>query len=116
MIVLDERAWRSRFAADPGVVGRTVRLNGVPHTVVGVVPADVRFPDTTVALFVPSKLTPADRALRAGYFMYVVARLKADVTLAQARADMTALARQLGREFPRSNGRTGVTVAPCLTT
>lgn len=43
--------------------------------------------------------------------MYVVARLKPDVSLAQARADMTSLARQLGREFPRSNGRTGVTVA-----
>jgi putative ABC transport system permease protein len=60
---------------------------------------------------VPSKLTPSDRELRAGYFVYVVARLKPDVTLPQAQADMTALARQLGREFPRSNGRTGVTVA-----
>jgi putative ABC transport system permease protein len=111
VVVLDERAWRSRFAADPGVVGRTVHLNGIPHTVVGVVPSDFRFPDKTVALFVPSRLSPADRALRDGYFMYVVARLKPDVTMAQAQADMTALARQLGREFPRSNGRTGVTVA-----
>jgi len=109
--VLDERAWRSRFAADADVVGRTIRLNGVPHTVVGVVPADFRFPDKTVTLFIPSKLTPVERELRSGYFMYVVARLKPDVSLAQAQADMTALARQLGREFPRSNGRTGVTVA-----
>ncbi|HEV8392769.1 MAG TPA: ABC transporter permease [Vicinamibacterales bacterium] len=111
VVVLDERAWRSRFAADAGVVGRTVHLNGVPHTVVGVVPADFRFPDRRVALFIPSKLTPVERELRSGYFMYVVARLKPEVSLAQAQADMTALARQLGREFPRSNGRTGVTVA-----
>jgi len=111
VVLLDERVWRSRFAADAGVVGRTVRLNGVPHSVVGVVPADFRFPDQTVALFIPSKLTPADRELRAAYFMYVVARMKPDVSLAQAQADMTALAQQLGREFPRSNGRTGVTVA-----
>ena len=111
VVVLDERAWRSRFAADPGVVGRTIRLNGAPHTVVGVVPADFRFPDKTVALFVPSKLTPTDRELRASYFMYVVARLKPGVTMAQAQSDMTGIARQLGREFPRSNARTGVTVA-----
>jgi len=111
VVVLDERAWRARFAADAGVVGRTVRLNGMPHTVVGVVPADFRFPDKTVALFIPSKLTPVERELRSGYFMYVVARLKPDVSLAQAQADMTALARQLAREFPGSNGRTGVTVS-----
>ena len=111
VVVLDERAWRSRFAADPGVVGRTIRLNGAPHTVVGVVPADFRFPDKTVALFVPSKLTPTDRELRASYFMYVVARLKPGVTMAQAQSDMTGVARQLGREFPRPNARTGVTVA-----
>jgi predicted permease len=111
VVVLDERAWRSRFAADPGVVGRTIHLNGLPHTVVGVVPADFRFPDKTVGLWVPAKLTPVERTLRAGYFMYVVARLKPGVSLAQAQADMTTLARQLGREFPRSNARTSVTVA-----
>jgi putative ABC transport system permease protein len=111
VVVVDERVWRSRFAADPGVVGRTVRLNNIPHTVVGVVPADFRFPDQTIGMFVPSKLTPAERGLRGGYFMYVVARLKPDITLAQAQSDMTALARQLGREFPQSNGRTSVTVA-----
>jgi putative ABC transport system permease protein len=111
VVVLDERAWRSRFAGDPGVVGRTIHLNGLPHTVVGIVPADFRFPDRTVGLWVPAKLTPTERALRFGYFMYVVARLKPDVTLAQAQADMSVLARQLGREFPLTNGRTDVTVA-----
>jgi len=111
VVVLDERVWRSRLASDAGVVGRTIHLNGVPHTIVGVVPADFRFPDNTVTLFIPSKLTPQDRELRSGYFMYVVARLKPDVTLAQAQADMTTIAGQLGREFPRSNGRTGVSVS-----
>jgi len=111
VVVLDDRVWRSRFAADPGVVGRTIHLNGEPRTVVGVVPADFRFPDKTVALWVPAKLTPAELELRGSYFMYVVARLKPDVSLAQSQADMDTVARQLGREFPRSNGRSGVTVA-----
>ena len=111
VVVIDERAWRARFAADPAVVGRTIRLNGLPHTVVGVVPADFRFPDKNASLWVPAKFTPVELELRSGYFMYAVARLKPGVTVAQAQADMTALARQLGREFPQSNGRTGVTVA-----
>jgi putative ABC transport system permease protein len=93
------------------VVGRPIRLNGLPHTVVGVVPADFRFPNKTASLWVPAKFTPTELEFRSGYFMYVVARLKPGASLAQAQADMSAVATQLGREFPRSNGRTGVTVA-----
>jgi predicted permease len=111
VVVLDERVWRSRFAADPAIVGRTVRLNGLPHTVAGIVPADFRFPNRDASLWVPAKFTPAELELRSGYFMYVVARLNPGVTMAQAQADMTGLARQLGREFPQSNSTTGVTVA-----
>jgi predicted permease len=111
VVVLDERVWRSRFAADPAVVGQTVRLNGLPHTVAGIVPADFRFPNKDASLWVPAKFTPTERELRLGYFMYVVARLNPGVTMAQAQADMTGLARQLGREFPQSNSTTGVTVA-----
>jgi putative ABC transport system permease protein len=111
VVVLDERVWRTRFAADPRLVGQTVRLNGLPHTVAGIVPADFRFPDKGASLWVPAKFTPVELQLRSGYFMYVIARLQAGVTLAQAQADMSALSRQLGREFPQSNGRTGATVA-----
>jgi predicted permease len=111
VVVLDERVWRARFAADPAIVGRTVRLNGLPHTVAGIVPADFRFPNKDASLWVPAKFTPTELELRAGYFLYVVARLNPGVTMAQAQADMTGLARQLGREFPQSNSTTGVTVA-----
>jgi putative ABC transport system permease protein len=109
--VLDERVWRSGFAGDTGVVGRTIYLNGIPRTVVGVVPADFRFPAPTVSLWVPAKFTPAELAVRSAYYMYVVARMKADVTLAQAQADMTSIAGQLALEAPGGRGRTGVTVA-----
>ena len=111
VVVLDERLWRSRFAADSTLVGRTIRLNGLPRTVVGIVPADFRFPAPTVSLWVPAKLTPQERAQRSAYYLYVVARLKTGVGLAQAQADMTAVGQQLGRELPQSNARTGVTVA-----
>ena len=109
--VLDERVWRSSFAGDAGVVGRTIYLNGIPRTVVGVVPADFRFPAPTVSLWVPAKFTPAELEVRSAYYMYVVARMKPDVTLAQAQADMTGIAGQLALEFPGGGGRTAVTVA-----
>ena len=85
VVVIDERMWRSRFAADPAVVGRPIRLNGLPHTVVGVVPADFRFPNKTASLWVPAKFTPIELELRSGYFMYVVARLKPGVTWRRPR-------------------------------
>jgi hypothetical protein len=69
VVVLNDRAWRAQFGADPGVVGRTIRLNGLPHTVVGVVPADFRFPDQTVSLWVPAKFSPTELATRSAYFM-----------------------------------------------
>jgi predicted permease len=111
VVVIDERVWRTRFAADPALVGRTIRLNGLPHTVAGIVPADFRFPNKDASLWVPAKFTPVELQLRSGYFMYVVARLNAGVSLEQAQADMDNLSQQLAREFPQSNGRTGVTVA-----
>ena len=111
VVVIDERIWRARFAADPDLVGRTVHLNGLPHTVVGVVPADFRFPSPTVSLWVPARLTPAELETRSAYFMYVLARLKPGVSLAQAQADMSAIGRQLGREFPPTNARTAVAVS-----
>jgi predicted permease len=111
VVVLDERVWRTRFAADPAIVGRIIRLNGLPHTVAGVVPADFRFPNKEASLWVAAKFTTVELELRSGYFMYVVARLKAGVTLPQAQADMDGLSRRLAQEFPRSNGRTKATVA-----
>ena len=110
VVVLDERVWRSRFAADPAIVGRTIRLNDLPHTVAGIVPADFRFPNKDASLWVPAKFTPTELELRSGYFLYVVARLSPGVAMAQAQADMTGLAGQLAREFPQSNSTTGVTV------
>jgi predicted permease len=111
VVVIDEPLWRSRFGADPALVGRQVLLNGLAHTVVGVVPADFRFPSKTASIWLPARFTATELSLRDGYFFYVVARMKAGVTLTQAQADMTAVSQQLARDFPASNRRTTVTVA-----
>jgi putative ABC transport system permease protein len=101
--------WRSRFGADPGLVGRTINLNGLAHTVVGVVPADFQFPNKNAALWVPARFTPRELAERSTYLFYVAARLKPGVSLTQARAEMATIGRRLAQEYPPSNE--GVNVA-----
>ncbi|HVS13927.1 MAG TPA: ABC transporter permease [Thermoanaerobaculia bacterium] len=110
--VVNERLWRSRFGGDPGLVGRTIVLNELAHTVVGVVPPDFQFPDQDAAVWLPAKFTPEELAQSSAYVMSVVARLAPTVTLAQARAEMTAIGERLAVERPGTNQDVGVAVAP----
>jgi len=106
VVVLDARIWRSLFGGDPGVVGRTILLNGLPHTVVGVVPSDFQFPVTNPGLWVPARFTQAELAVRTSYVMYVVARLKPGIDVRTAQAEMTTIAQRLAQAFASNKGVT----------
>jgi putative ABC transport system permease protein len=109
VVVMSEQLWRMRFGGDPTLIGRDIRLNGFPHTVVGVVPAHVRFsrPASIWSLLRP---LPADqRGLR---IWQGVGRLKRGVTLESAQADLSVIADQLAREFPATNKDRGVRIEP----
>ena len=108
VIVLSDALWRRRFAGDPTAVGRTVQLDGVTRTVVGVLPPEARVADADA--FVPLGLDPARRSGRGAHFLSVTGRLRPGVTLEQARADMAAFAARTGRENPDSYRRRGVVV------
>src|SRR5262252_5846933 len=99
VVVLDARIWRSLFGGDSGVVGRTVLLNGLPHTVVGVVPSDFQFPVKNAGLWVPARFTEQELAVRTSYVMDVVARLRPDVDLRTSQAEMSTIAQRLALEF-----------------
>jgi len=111
VVVISERFWRSRFAADPTLIGRAITLDGQLRTVIGVVPADfqVFFPSDCWMLLRPSPRVAAQRRSR---YMQVVARLKADVTLEQARADMGLVAENISRLSPETNKDWSVTIEP----
>jgi putative ABC transport system permease protein len=109
-VVLSEGLWRARFGADTNVVGRAIILNGLPHAVVGIVAPDFQFPDKNAALWVAARLTPAELAVNSSYFLYVVARLKPDVSQAAAQSELAAIARQLAVDEPRSDGGVGISV------
>ncbi len=100
-VVMSERVWRRHFAADPRVIGRTVRMNGRVRTIVGVMPDAFRFPERS-DFFTP--FTTGDTTdTRSGHYVSTVARLAPGATLEQASAELAVISRDLAREYPASN-------------
>jgi putative ABC transport system permease protein len=74
-IVLSDGMWRTLFAADTGVLGRTILLSDTPHTIVGVMPPQFMFPSRATRYWIPLRFTPKDREDRGNYYLHVVGRL-----------------------------------------
>jgi putative ABC transport system permease protein len=114
VVVVSEGFWFRRLGGDPAAVGRTITLDGAPHLVVGVVPSDFRFPGGDIDVFVPTTWAPDVLAQDGAYYWYLVAKLRADVSLEAARAEMNAVAAALRAESP-SRG-IAVTITPLRAT
>jgi predicted permease len=112
LVVISHRLWQGRLAGDPGVLGRTLRLNDESYAVIGVMPPGFHFPDSSSDYWVPIGLTPQLAARRNSHFLHVVGRLLTDRSWADARADMNGVAAQLASEYPASNARVGISVSP----
>ena len=109
LAVISYALWLNRFHRDEHVVGSSIVLDRKVYTIIGVMPRDFEFPINPgrldqAQLWVPTSFTPEDvGADSAGFFGYhIVARLKDDVTLAQAAADADRVAQQIMRDFPVS--------------
>ena len=116
VVVLTYGLWQRRFGADPSLVGRSISLDGEPYTVVGVMPAGFRFApfwQTRAEMFVPLRLAHRMNS-RDGRSLRLFARLKEGVTVAQAQAEMSAVAASLERSYPQTNTGLGITVRPLL--
>jgi predicted permease len=95
--ILGDGLWRRRFGADDGIIGKKITLNGVPHTVVGIMPAGFEYygpPD----IIMPMRVNPASR--NEGYNWTVIGRLKRGVTADQARSETLALFDKFGALYP----------------
>ena len=110
VVVLTHRTWVRRFAADPAIVGRTIRLNARPFTVVGVLPDAFEAPLVwgPLEFIVPFAIQPAFRTQRADGWLQGVARLKPGVTLRQARAELNLLGDRLVQAYPKENDGRGL--------
>ncbi|MFZ0085462.1 MAG: ABC transporter permease [Candidatus Acidiferrales bacterium] len=116
-IVLGYGLWQRLFGSDRNVAGRTVHINGHPFTVIGVAPRS--FYGTIVGVdaqyFVPMMMQPVvlpgeDLEQRAPTFVHIMGRLRPDTTVAQAQAEMSAIAEHLQKEYPNPNTAEGVGV------
>src|SRR5688572_26266349 len=99
VFVMAYKMWLSRYNLDPGVLGRTFVLNGVPTTCVGVMPQ--RFTKLGADLWRPVALSRGDPQIARRFFMFQ-ARLKPDVTFEQATADIEVIARRLAQVYPKN--------------
>lgn len=102
VVILRNDLWRSRFGRTPSIIGATVRLNGVPTVVIGVMPDDFSFPENQ-ALWIP--LVPTEAALQRDtfYARYAFGRLAQGATRESAAAEMETIGRQLASTYPNTN-------------
>ena len=110
LVVLNEAFWRSRFNADPDLIGRDIRLDGTLYTVVGVVPTDFQlFGRTSIWAFRPML---GRSVVKGAYGLQAIGRLRPGVTIDSAQSDISAVAERLAQEFPTTNKGRGVVLQP----
>ena len=111
VMLLGHDLWRDRYGSAPDIVGKTVRANGVPYTVIGVMPPKFAFP-ILQSLWVPLRVDPLATKRGEGPQFPVVGLLKREVSVDAATAQVSAVAAQLEREFPETNRGVGAGVVP----
>ncbi|HEY6445735.1 MAG TPA: ABC transporter permease, partial [Acidobacteriaceae bacterium] len=112
VVLITHRLWMNRFHGDPNVIGKQLHFGHEADTIVGVMPAAFAFPDHDVNVFMPSPPDAPYAQDRASTWYTVVGRLKPGVTRQQALADLSAVQRQLGQQFPKTDRDLAVRVQP----
>ncbi len=113
VVVVSNGFWKRRMAAAPDAVGRTIALNGEACTVVGIMPEDFNFPLET-EVWAPLSFTAAERHDRKNHDLAVLGRLRHGVSVQQARADLSAIARRIASAHPDTNENRDARVVPIL--
>jgi predicted permease len=110
VIVVSEKFWKRRLAGKADVIGTKLRLDGLPVTVVGVMPADFKDPRwNDCEIWQGNTWTSSDWAKREGYsWQKVVSRLRPGVGLKEAQAQVDTIAARLAHDYPKTNARTGI--------
>ena len=109
VVVIGDDAWHRYFSAEPNVLGRTLNIEGVSRTVIGVVPADFRF-EGDAQVFLPIHALAYQEPRFNHDALYVVGRLNSGVTLEKAASEMNVIARQLEEQYPKENAGETISV------
>jgi len=111
--IIANSLWQRRFGADPNVVGKTITVNGVPLTIVGVMPNSLSYP-VPGEIYAPLTIAPELASNRQSHEFYVVGRLKPGVTVKSAQADIDNITARLQQQYPETNTGLGATVFPIV--
>ena len=107
VVVVSERLWRTTLHADPAIAGQSIRINGMPTTVVGVMPKSFDPLLNNTELWVPAAFTPTQLADHDDHYLNVMGRLKPGVSATQAQSELDVIARRLQKQYPLyDEGRT----------
>jgi len=110
VVLLSYGLWQRRFGGDPGIVGKSLTLNGDSYTAVGVMPARFHFPTINDQVWVPIAFSPEEAGNRNVHYLRVLARLKPGVTMSQAQTEMSTIATRLQQQYPQTNTDVGAVV------
>jgi putative ABC transport system permease protein len=105
VVVISDGLWRRRFGADPNLVGKTIRINGEPRTLLGVMPPGFYFTGAQNGVWVPIAFNEEDQG-RGSQSFRVAARIKPGVSLPEAQADIDTVGRRLEKQYPANEGWT----------
>jgi len=112
--VLSHGLWQRRFGGNPAIIGSTILLNGTPTQVLGIMGREFQYPSREFELWTPLYLPADELKGRLDYSYLCVARLRPGLTLEQAGAQMSIIAADLAREYPRTNKGAEVYIGPML--
>jgi len=111
VIVISHKLWQRAFGANPNIIGQTLTLNSRGFTVIGIMPAGFQRP-REAELWVPLAWDDKERQVRSIHDYLVIARLKQNVSVAQAQAEMTTISSRLEQQYPEENKGWGAVVIP----
>ena len=109
-VVLSYGFWQRRFAGDAAALGKSLLLDGKPHTIIGVMPANFYFPTREKQIWTALRLQNEEYSDRRNYFLAVVGRLRDGVTLAQAQQEMRSIGARLAAQYPADLAKISVSV------
>jgi len=112
VVILSGSLWKRRFASDSNIVGQSITLSATSYTVIGIMPGTFQFPDRDTELWTPIAFTARQAQQHGSHFLSVIGRLKQDVTVQQADAEVKSIAARLAEQYPGSNAGWSTNVFP----
>ena len=111
--IITHSLWQRRFGGDPNILNKTITINSITRTVVGVMPERFNFPKGA-EVYAPLAMTPELMKSRGSHSFYVLGRLKREASIASAQAELDNVTARLEQQFPETNKGWGATIFPVV--